>query len=146
MEGLSTNARWSSNPSGLFLDSVNRILYVADTGNNRVRTVDIKNYKNPAVSAMNLTNLEGDVVTLGGTVRSRGFRMYASLRDLDAIDTVSAEIEVKRITDPFDGSGTYIVPPINTVKGSDSTSYYVVSGNTLELGGSYHIRIRASDQ
>jgi len=98
------------------LDTTNKVLYFADGENNRIREINIKNYQNPSVSAMQMKNIENDALTLGATLRSRALRFDFSVRDLDGVDFIETEIGIKKVTDPFDGSGTYITSPLITNK------------------------------
>jgi len=115
-EGVATASRIGRWVNGMFLDTTNKILYFADYGNNRIRELNLKNYQNPSVSAMQMKNIENDALTLGATLRSRALRFDFSLRDLDSVDFVEAEIEIKKITDTFNGSGTYVTSPLITNK------------------------------
>jgi len=146
LEWTTTSSKYSSDIRRLFIDSSINTLYIADYGNNKIRTVDLNNYLNPSVSAMQLYNIEDDALSLWWTLRTKWLKLSTTVRDLDGTDRVQSEIEVKKITEAFNGTGTYIVPSIWTTKGNDSTSKFIINWDNLELGSSYHIRIRAIDQ
>lgn len=64
-EGLIGSAKYQD-PQGLAFDSVNKILYVADTSTNKIRTIDLGSYYTSVTSATQ-TQLDGSALTTSGT-------------------------------------------------------------------------------
>ena len=90
------------------------MLYVVDQGNNRIRKIFLDTQNTPVLSVVQMKNLEGDVVALGGRMRNKPSRVSYTVRDLDNKDSIKVEIEIKKTSIPFDGVATFTTSPIMT--------------------------------
>ena len=143
-EGIGANAKYNY-PTGLALDATNNLLYVTDTLNNRIRTVDLKAYKTPSLTTVTQTQLDGTALGTGGTTTSASVLLNFTIQANDAISDTIVDIEVKPLSIPFDNTN-FISVPTRVYSGSNITKTVTIARPTITLGTSYHWQYRVRDK
>lgn len=97
---------------------------------------------NPPANLSQLTNDGRTVLAVGDTIVEHALQIKASLTDPDRADTVTMELEVRQLAEPFTGTPTHVALGVPTVAG-DPTSVQVAV--TVPQDGGYHWRARTRD-
>ncbi len=135
--------------NSLIHDKFNNKLYVADTWNSKIRSIELwwlTVTETPLNLAASTTrNVNGRTIQDADNKSINSNALVLEMRVLNTkFKETKAEIEIKKVTQPFDGQNTFFTSTIYMDKDTNDARFVLWDVN-LDPNSTYHIRARAID-